>query len=394
MEKIHVVLAADEKYVQHMGVTIASILDNVKSNNSVVINVVDNELSEKSCSMLREIVGKYNASISFVHDNSTSLDNLYIWCYNMSKVTYYRLLIPDLIPKEVDKAIYIDSDIVVRHDITELWNTDISEYYAGIVEDLGFEHFHLKTQIRNNLGMPENVPYFNAGVMLINVKKWREDGITEKALEFHSKNPKKIFFLDQDALNAVIWGKWLSLHPKWNVQQYAFHRYYDRNMRKSLSPDFIEAVENPAVVHFTTSNKPWKSTCTAPFAEEYFKYIKMTPWKNCRQSTFNIFIRNMSHYFNGTRVLLKNHSEFPGTGPEPRENDIFTKYSMEDVEKFNPYGLSVQEYLLYLGNQSLQKYDITKAQDIEQFKKIVFELSKNYKGNDIFFSPKHYLVKL
>jgi lipopolysaccharide biosynthesis glycosyltransferase len=295
MATIHVVFAADDKYVQHMGVTILSILRNIKSNNSVVVNVIDNELSVDSCNILREIVEKNNASISFLHDNSGSVDNLYIWCNNMSKVVYYRLLIPNLVSAEVDKVIYLDSDIIVRHDITNLWNTNISEHYIAAVIDSGFEYFSLKTKIRENLGIPENMPYFNSGVQLINVKKWREDGIVEKTIEFISKNPEKIFFLDQDALNSVLWGKWLPLHPKWNVQEFAFKRYYKWKLRKLLTGDFVEAVENPAIVHFTTGNKPWVRSCTVPFAEEYFENLKMTPWNNFKQSKYNIFIRYTSH---------------------------------------------------------------------------------------------------
>lgn len=313
METIHVVLASDEKYAQHAGVAIASVLENIKSNNTVVINVIDNELSEKSRNMLRETVEKYNASINFLHDSSGSLDNVYIWCYNMSKVTYYRLLIPNLISEDADKAIYIDSDTIVRQDITELWNTDISQHYIGAVIDSGFEYFPLKEKIRNDLWMPENAPYFNAGVLLINVKKWREDGIVEKILNFLYENPKKTFFLDQDGLNAILWDKWLPLHSKWNVQEYSFNRYYHREMRKSLPQDITEAVEDPAVVHFTTSNKPWKWVCTAHFAEEYYKYIKMTSWSNFRQSKLNILIR----YLNRKLTSIKNrfgnrYYEYPG----------------------------------------------------------------------------------
>lgn len=97
-------------------------------------------------------------------------------------------------------------------------------------------------------------------------------------------------------------------------------------------------------------------------------------------------------YFNGVRVLLRNHSKFPSIDPEPRNNEFFTKYSEKDIQKYNPFGLTIQEYLLCMGNQSLQKYDITNREDIEQLRRITFQLAQKFNINDMFFSPKHLVV--
>ena len=116
----------------------------------------------------------------------------------------------------------------------------------------------------------------------MNLKKWRQDGeIIDKAIEFKIENPDT-HCNDQDALNANLWGKWFSLHPRWNVQTYTFRMCYESQLRRKLPKEFIEAVKNPAIVHYTTNTKPWHYECRVPYVEEYYKYLAMTPWKNYR----------------------------------------------------------------------------------------------------------------
>lgn len=91
-------------------------------------------------------------------------------------------------------------------------------------------------------------------------------------------------------------------------------------------------------------------------------------------------------YINGKRVVLKKISQFVVKKPELRDDELFTKYKEEDIQKFNPYGITVEEYLLYQGNKSLQGYDITKKEDVELLKKITSKLSKKHQGNEVFFN--------
>lgn len=293
MKTIHVVLAADENYVQHMGITILSLLYTIETNNFVAIYVIDDNLSTESRSILRNIVGGYNASISFLYVNNNIVKNLVVR-HHLSRTAYYRLAIADILPVEIDKILYLDCDIIVRHDIAELWDIDISKYYAAAVADLGISGFDKKLHIRKNLGIPIDHPYFNSGVMLLNIRKWREERIGERVIQFIYNNPDKIVFCDQDGLNAVLWNNWLPLDVKWNTQSCLFRMYYKRKERRTLSLDKIDAIKDPHIVHFTEGTKPWHCICAIPYANEYKKYLIMTQWKDYRpsdNSTRNIMTR-------------------------------------------------------------------------------------------------------
>ncbi|HEX9061627.1 MAG TPA: glycosyltransferase, partial [Clostridia bacterium] len=226
-----------------------------------------------------------------------------------SSATYFRIFVSELLEINIEKVIYLDCDIVVRSDISELWNTDVSRCFLAAVEDCGIEDSGwYAVKLKKKLGMKRKERYFNAGVLVMNLKKLREDNIPEKIREFLVENAEKVEFADQDGLNAILRSKWLPLSREWN-QQVAFCEL--SYQRKIIWEDMLIAVKDPKIVHYTTSyyitTKPWNYMDEHPFKKEYYRYLGATPWKNFVPSDYsfvNIILK--SFYRTGLGTLFIN----------------------------------------------------------------------------------------
>ena len=124
---------------------------------------------------------------------------------------------------------------------------------------------------RQELGLPAGTRYFNAGVLLMNLRKWRDEEIADRVLSFIRLHRARIVFEDQDALNAVLSGEWLELSACWNAQ----HPFFHPRLKREL---LLEEIKDPAVVHFSAGRKPWHWALEHPFKQDYRRYRQQTPW--------------------------------------------------------------------------------------------------------------------
>jgi lipopolysaccharide biosynthesis glycosyltransferase len=174
-----------------------------------------------------------------------------------------------------DRALYLDVDIVVIQRIDDLYDAEISNTFLAAVDDMDVHNYH-------DLEMESSAKYFNSGVMLINLEYWRAYNIKGKVIEFVSRKPEVIRWVDQDGLNSVINGNWLELHPKYNLHTRLLYIEYD-----PVSP-IKEAIDNPVIIHYTGPSKPWYFRNKHPYKHLYWKYLKMTPYKYFIPDDFNI----------------------------------------------------------------------------------------------------------
>lgn len=256
METIQIATTSNDKYAQHTAVMLTSLLLNKKSNNPINISILGT-LSDHNKDKLNKSLERFNIKIEFLDIPSMMFKNFKV-THHFKKESYYRLLIPNLLP-DVHKVIYLDGDIIVKDDITEIWNIDIENFFLAAVNQL-----HKKRH--KALSIPLELGYFNAGVMVLNLNKWRENNTSKIVIDYLKNNDNKILYLEQDALNAVLYGKWLPLDIRWNYTTYLF----ERNLKMKSSS------VNPAIIHFTGPKKPWDKG--HPFQYEYFNYKKLTTW--------------------------------------------------------------------------------------------------------------------
>jgi lipopolysaccharide biosynthesis glycosyltransferase len=184
-----------------------------------------------------------------------------------SMAIYFRLLAPILLPKDITRVIYLDSDLIVRKSLSELWSVDCGKRGIVAVHDAGM------TTHARRLGIQED-EYFNSGVMLIDLEIWRNDKIHEQVIRFIIENPEKIEYPDQDGLNAVIHGDWVRVSYTWNAQH-----------KPKLGEANRLIMADPHIVHFSGIGvKPWYYGIDHPFKSEYRKYRKATPWPRYRET--------------------------------------------------------------------------------------------------------------
>lgn len=277
-----IVTAADDAFAMPMAVTLYSALANLKGVRAVSLYIIDGGISERNRLKLAQVlnVKHLEVQIEWGKPDFVQLDRL-IPCEWNTQAAYLRLLIPELLPTRYDRAIYLDSDLVVERDLEQLWEQDIEAYPALAVLNFIPPFIGCKREQDKNFplfGLPPDTPYCNTGVMVMNLKRWRQEKIGSRALEFARKFPLPEG--DQDALNIIIAGEWGLIDPKWNVQLSGiddYGRFYDLS-ELEMQQKREELLREPYVLHFTWRIKPWHLDYTGPARLRFFHYLKHSGW--------------------------------------------------------------------------------------------------------------------
>lgn len=264
--KANVFFTIDKKFVQHFAVTITSLLENNRDLDFSIYLINDIEDKTDLNKVLDFVKQRYGVAIQLLSFNNDNLSN-YRVSYHLSKAVYFRLLLADIIPASVDRGLFLDADIVVTGSIKPLFELEFRDNYlfASDDDDLETNIAHL-----NKLGFPVK-KYFNAGVMMINLKAWREANVAAKLLALADQYMSQLRWWDQDLLNMLFYDKW----------EY-FDRTYNALALKKPLP------EVPVIIHYTTSSKPWHYLNLHPYKSCYWKYLRLTPFKDSKPENFTV----------------------------------------------------------------------------------------------------------
>lgn len=271
MQTINVVLATDLGYLFQTIVTIESILLNNYSRNEYIIHILTNADLYEHVKYLEE---KYENCKIVLHFFDDEFDNYKISINHISKVTYFRLLIPERIHEK--KCIYLDSDIIVKEDLVQLYSIDINDYEIGGVYAPSYHHLNEREQsYSKETGICSFDQYINAGVLLMNLEKMRENRFIERV----NKVAKCFSFpsQDQDIINNVCYGKIKPLPLKYNYASICSAWDYDKKFAGVFSKNEVEQAKiKPSIVHFSCAAKPWE-VWELDFALDWWKVCKCTP---------------------------------------------------------------------------------------------------------------------
>lgn len=191
---------------------------------------------------------------------------------SITQATYYRLDLANILPPEIDKVLYLDGDIICRRPLHALFDTDISQNAIAGVHDV-WEHIY---EQQNHLHLSPWRGYFNAGVLLINLKWWRENNSTDAFYSFICQHGDWIKCQDQDVLNYVFNEHKLILPIKYNL---ATDFLYNTTEYKRYSDQLDEAIHDPVLIHYIVI-KPWQKSSRHPYRSTFLKYKSQTIWKN------------------------------------------------------------------------------------------------------------------
>ena len=272
---MEIVLCTDDNYVMPTAVLMNSI---AASNPAAQIhyNIISAGLSQKAQDTLTRNLANPSFSISFYTIDESYLKNCPIRPgEHVSIATYFRLLLPTILPQDIDKVLYIDGDIICLDSLDELWETSLNDFSAAAVPDMRCNDI----RIMNRLSFNRNDDYFNAGVMLINLDWWRQNDIQNKAIQFISENRDICKFHDQDALNVILHGTIKALSIRFNLQEHFFEPFENQFIDKVYLPDMEEAKTNATLIHYTGFRKPWHRECVNPVKSIWLHFYNQTEWK-------------------------------------------------------------------------------------------------------------------
>ena len=272
-KEIPIFFSIDDGYIPCLGVAIKSIQANAKDEFNYHIYVLYTQMSEENINNIKTEFAKDNFIIEFynIEENvkekaetlSVRLRDYY------SNTIYYRLFIQNEFP-QYDKALYIDSDIVLVDDIAKLYNRELGDHLLGVVRDGVVEYGPeiLREYVKNFVCVPVE-QYFNSGVLVMNLKEMRKAKIEERFLYLIDKYNIDTVAPDQDYLNVLCQGRTLMIPESWDKM-----------------PDFCGGypdINDLHLIHYNMFRKPWHYADVA-YQEAFWKYAKQTSYYDTLQN--------------------------------------------------------------------------------------------------------------
>lgn len=280
--EVNICFLADDNYLMQTTVTISSLYINKNEDTIYNLFIILNGKSEEKIKRLKGLE-RNNFKISIIKiDRIKELLKFDIKEIPASPTAICKFYIPVLL-KEIDKVLYIDGDTLIERDLLELYNIDIKDNYIGAVKDtcgLSRSLYRL---------FKKNVFYFNSGVMIMNLRKMREEDIPNKLMEYRINGYNHL--MDQDALNYVLKGKVMELPFEYNTQLSCFEdvkRIRNTNRIRILREYFNiqkdikntdEIINMATILHYSGSLKPWNQAYVVE-GDLWIYYYYNSPFKD------------------------------------------------------------------------------------------------------------------
>ena len=317
----------------------------------------DNTLTLDNREKFIYLAGRYGQAVKFYNVEELCADKIAemkkimpgVVNSQFSIASLYRLLIPQLLPADVDKCIYLDSDIIVNLDINELWQINLEGKVLGVIPEVlnGVNTRKSFKLVADNLIKPED--YFNSGVMLMNIKVFRtEQEMLMNSINFISKNPAYKYF-DQEILNYCFSTRTLKLPLKYNLL--VNNLRYEQKIEKGI-------------YHF--AGGAFANGLNNPFNRLWIKYFVKTPWFN-EETIGNIYTG-----VQGLHVGLKNFAVQVSAMMSGKTRAFFTFPQNVDATKKTFFIRDDEEIILADNPDSLQK--LIDAMKLSGGKKVFFIL--------------------
>jgi lipopolysaccharide biosynthesis glycosyltransferase len=262
----------DNDYVILMAALLKSIEANHKTPEHIDVYIAGNSITEKSKKMMHKSIDPAMFTINWLKMEDVIPKGMSLpYDRNLFPPTIYmRLFMPYVVPVSLKKILYIDVDMIVLEDISNLWNVDISNYVVGAVVDC-----RVPTLDNNwggvlnhkQLGLDGKHPYVNSGLQLMNTQKWRDENMAQRIIDAINNNVKFAQYAEQYALNTILPSiKWLQLDGKWNHFSTSEHH------------------SKQGIIHYI-GRKPIHTTYAGKlfYKELFYRYLNQTEWADTKK---------------------------------------------------------------------------------------------------------------
>lgn len=283
---VNVVYSSSDLYAQCTGISIYSLLVNNQDIEELNIYILDTDISAENKNKILRTAAEYNRSIEFIPAQEQFNKN--IERYNLSILrgsynTYARVMLNTWF-SFLDKILFIDSDTLVIGSIKKLWETDLQGNLMAAVPEAAV---YAKGCLSEDTELVDSYDYYyNMGIGLYDLKRWREENIDELIVSEIKKYDKCFYIADQSILNYTINNRMLRMHLKYNYYT-AAHGVKYKTLVKNFSKkvvfsevEFNEARQNPVIIHFVGHpfERPWYAKSSSPYKPIYDEYRKKTLW--------------------------------------------------------------------------------------------------------------------
>ena len=267
-KEIPIFTASDDNYMPFVAVTLESMIANASKDYNYTFKILHSGVSQENVDKIMKY-NKDNFNVEFVDVRELLKDVMerLHTCIYYTQTTYYRLFISNLYP-QYDKVLYIDCDVVVRGDISKLYNVDIGDNLVGATTDEFVMSLpYIQPYFTKVLGLNHVTDYFNAGVLVMNLDQFRKQNFEEQFVDLLNKY--KFVVQDQDYLNVICKDKVKYVSSMW-----------DKMPCKENAK-----VENINLIHYNLIWKPWHAEI--PYGDEFWKYVDKTEYKDLIHSIRN-----------------------------------------------------------------------------------------------------------
>lgn len=278
---MNILYTLNDNFVPQVASSITSVCENNRAARDITFFLFAKDISKENQKKLRQLINHYHRHLKIIAlDDLESYFPFKFDTGGWNPIVLSRLLLHKILPKKVDKILYLDGDTIILGDLTNLYNNDMNGQAVGACIESACPKF-----MKQSLGL-KNTNYYNAGVLLINVDKWRQEKIGEGIIQYYQSHNGKLFANDQDAINGYLKNQIYTLPPKYNygsvLDQYSYDflkklEYPANYFSKS---DYEKAKHHPIIIHYAGENRPWRKYNTHEYRAEYKKYLNLTPWRN------------------------------------------------------------------------------------------------------------------
>ena len=284
---MNVMYASDDNYAWLMGISMISLFENNKECDEINVFLFGDNLSVENQRTMTEIARKYGRKCHHVDVARISIPKI-LMNERYPKSTFSRLFAYDLLPKEVEKLIYLDCDTIVMDSLKEMFDMDIGNKAFLVTKDC------MGKAYKRKIGLKDDDTYVNAGVMLMNMRRLREIPIAERIVAFVDKYAEAMTYADQEIVNGIFQGDFGILPVEYDMQtQFVQYPYEEicriRHPHRFYSKEEIEfGRQHPKIYHYTTCMldvRPWFANSKIVNAWAFDKYMQMSPWKDKTKAT-------------------------------------------------------------------------------------------------------------
>lgn len=264
----HFGFGVNADYVKYAGVLMTNLVL-LHPGRTLCFHLACDGIDKADRDRLDEFMERYHNARVFIYDVGHELDRLNPIRKDaperLHRSVLLRVLLPEYVPQEVKRLVYMDVDVICCHCLDELFSIDLQDKAVAAVKDTK------SVQNAAALGLTSN-KYFFAGMMVIAAACWRQQALTARSVSYYQQHSDRLQFLEQDALNAVINGDFVELDKRYNF------------LIEVNNPLMCDYPASAAILHCVNEAKAWTKGCLPEIQELYWQYVRQSPWQDLQPS--------------------------------------------------------------------------------------------------------------